>query len=201
MPRKKKGRDVTGWLCLDKAAGQTSTDAVASVKRLFGAAKVGHAGTLDPLAPAPCRRFGDATRPSLRAGRAQGHRFTVMGRETDTDDAEARVATCDMARHRCVGRSCGFTGESYSVRTASALKVDNGAPTILRAAALHPRRAAVDPRFSSSSSRPSPSWKPSAARHLRCALWPRPALGLPQSVSRSAAWSSGDEAAMIAGEA
>ena len=48
--RKPKGRDVSGWLCLDKAVGQTSTACVASVKRLFDAQKVGHAGTLDPLA-------------------------------------------------------------------------------------------------------------------------------------------------------
>ena len=48
--RKRKGREVSGWICLDKRAGETSTQAVASVKRLFAAAKAGHAGTLDPFA-------------------------------------------------------------------------------------------------------------------------------------------------------
>ena len=36
MARKRKGRDVSGWLCIDKAVGQTSTATVGSVKRLFG---------------------------------------------------------------------------------------------------------------------------------------------------------------------
>ena len=35
--RHKKGRDVSGWICLDKPVGQTSTAAVAVLKRLFGA--------------------------------------------------------------------------------------------------------------------------------------------------------------------
>ena len=48
--RKRKGRPVSGWLILDKPKGMTSTQAVSTVKRLFGAAKAGHAGTLDPLA-------------------------------------------------------------------------------------------------------------------------------------------------------
>ena len=50
MARRRKGRPIHGWVVLDKAAGATSTQAVADVKRLFQAAKAGHAGTLDPLA-------------------------------------------------------------------------------------------------------------------------------------------------------
>ena len=50
MARRRKGRPVHGWIILDKPVGLTSTDAVARVKRLFGAAKAGHAGTLDPMA-------------------------------------------------------------------------------------------------------------------------------------------------------
>ena len=50
MARRNKGRAVHGWLVLDKPAGMTSTQAVAAVRRAFDARKVGHAGTLDPLA-------------------------------------------------------------------------------------------------------------------------------------------------------
>jgi tRNA pseudouridine55 synthase len=50
MARTRRGRPVNGWLVLDKPLGLTSTAAVAAVKRLFEAAKAGHAGTLDPLA-------------------------------------------------------------------------------------------------------------------------------------------------------
>ena len=35
--RRKKGREISGWLCLDKGIGQTSTQAVAAIKRLFDA--------------------------------------------------------------------------------------------------------------------------------------------------------------------
>ena len=48
--RKKKGRDVSGWIILDKPAGMGSTQAISKVKWLFNAQKAGHAGTLDPLA-------------------------------------------------------------------------------------------------------------------------------------------------------
>src|SRR5690606_41755946 len=43
-------REVHGWIALDKAVGETSTNAVAALKRMFRAKKAGHAGTLDPLA-------------------------------------------------------------------------------------------------------------------------------------------------------
>ena len=71
MGRREKGQKVDGWLVLDKPIGMTSTEAVARVKRLFDAQKVGHAGTLDPLAyrlPADRARRGDQDRV-LRDGR------------------------------------------------------------------------------------------------------------------------------------
>ena len=48
--KKRVKRDVHGWVVLDKPIGMTSTHAVAVIKRLFSAKRVGHAGTLDPLA-------------------------------------------------------------------------------------------------------------------------------------------------------
>ena len=48
--RKRKGEPVTGWLNLFKPVDMTSTQAVAILKRLYNAEKVGHGGTLDPLA-------------------------------------------------------------------------------------------------------------------------------------------------------
>ena len=51
MPkRNKKGRDIDGVLILDKASGQSSNHALQEIKRLFGANKAGHTGSLDPLA-------------------------------------------------------------------------------------------------------------------------------------------------------
>ncbi|MDE2305964.1 MAG: tRNA pseudouridine(55) synthase TruB [Gammaproteobacteria bacterium] len=56
-------REVHGILLLDKPLGLSSAAAVARVKRLFGAAKAGHTGSLDPLAEGllpVC--FGEATK-------------------------------------------------------------------------------------------------------------------------------------------
>ncbi|RME17121.1 MAG: tRNA pseudouridine(55) synthase TruB, partial [Alphaproteobacteria bacterium] len=47
---RRKGRDVHGWLVVDKPAGITSNAVVNKVRWAFGARKAGHAGTLDPEA-------------------------------------------------------------------------------------------------------------------------------------------------------
>jgi tRNA pseudouridine55 synthase len=129
--RKRKGRDVSGWLCLDKAAGQTSTQAVAAVKRLFGAAKAGHAGTLDPLATGALPiALGDATKTVtfVQDGR-KVYRFTVRwGTETDTDDADGTpVATSGERPDRAAIEALlpAFTGEIMQrPPTFSAIKID-----------------------------------------------------------------------------
>lgn len=50
MARKRKGRAIDGVLLLDKPQGMTSNYALQKVRRLFGAQKAGHTGSLDPLA-------------------------------------------------------------------------------------------------------------------------------------------------------
>ena len=159
MARKQKGRAVTGWLCLDKAAGRTSTDAVASVKRLFGAAKVGHAGTLDPLATGALPiALGDATKtvPFVQDSR-KVYRFTVRwGAETDTDDAEGQVTATSEARPDRAAIEAvlpAFTGEIMQRPPAySALKIDgeraydlarSGAPAALEERPVTIHRLAV----------------------------------------------------------
>ena len=49
MPRKPKN-DISGWINLHKPAGMTSNDALMKLKRALNFPKIGHAGTLDPLA-------------------------------------------------------------------------------------------------------------------------------------------------------
>jgi tRNA pseudouridine55 synthase len=129
--RRKKGRAVSGWLCLDKAVGTTSTQAVAIVKRLFDAQKAGHAGTLDPLASGALPiALGEATKtvPYVQDGR-KVYRFTVQwGTETDTDDADGRpVATSELRPDRAAIEAAlpEFTGEIMQRPPAfSAIKVD-----------------------------------------------------------------------------
>ncbi|MET3355667.1 UNVERIFIED_ORG: tRNA pseudouridine55 synthase [Xanthobacter viscosus] len=128
-PRAPK-RDLDGWVLLDKPTGMTSTQAVAVVKRIFGARKAGHAGTLDPLASGCLPiAFGEATKtvPYVMDGR-KTYRFTVrFGVETDTDDSEGKaVVTSD---HRptdadIVAALAAFRGEIMQVPPAySALKI------------------------------------------------------------------------------
>ncbi|MDT3685043.1 MAG: tRNA pseudouridine(55) synthase TruB [Pseudorhodoplanes sp.] len=99
--RKREKRDVHGWIALDKPVGMTSTHAVAVIKRLFSARRVGHAGTLDPLASGLLPiALGEATKtvPFIMDGR-KVYRFTVRwGEERDTDDTEGRVTRTSSVR-------------------------------------------------------------------------------------------------------
>ncbi|HXL67306.1 MAG TPA: tRNA pseudouridine(55) synthase TruB [Xanthobacteraceae bacterium] len=91
---KAEKRDLHGWLVLDKPVGQTSTDAVAAVKRITRAKKAGHAGTLDPLASGILPiALGEATKTvSFVMDGRKIYRFSVRwGAETDTDDADGTV--------------------------------------------------------------------------------------------------------------
>ncbi len=121
---------VDGWICLDKAVGLTSTQAVARLKYLFNAKKAGHAGTLDPLASGVLPiAFGEATKtvPIVQDG-IKVYRFGVKwGEETDTDDAEGRVvATSDRrpSAQEIGAQLGGFIGVISQVPPAfSAIKV------------------------------------------------------------------------------
>ena len=101
MARRKKGRNVSGWLILDKPEGLGSTQAVGKVRWLFGAQKAGHAGTLDPLASGLLPiALGNATRtvPFVMEGE-KTYRFTVQwGEERATDDREGDVTERSDAR-------------------------------------------------------------------------------------------------------
>jgi tRNA pseudouridine55 synthase len=99
--KKKTRRDVHGWIVLDKPVGMTSTHAVSVIKHLFTAKRVGHAGTLDPLASGCLPiALGEATKtvPFVVDGR-KNYLFTIRwGEERDTDDAEGRVVAESASR-------------------------------------------------------------------------------------------------------
>jgi tRNA pseudouridine55 synthase len=85
---------IDGALLLDKPVGLSSNAALQKAKRLFGAAKAGHAGTLDPLASGLLLvLFGEATKfagPLLDADKE--YLATVkLGERTTTGDAEGEV--------------------------------------------------------------------------------------------------------------
>lgn len=100
MARKRKGRDISGWLVVDKPAGLTSTAVVNKVRWAFDARKAGHAGTLDPEATGVLAvALGEATKTVPYITDAlKAYEFTVrFGQATRTDDAEGEViATSDL---------------------------------------------------------------------------------------------------------
>ncbi|QDH16545.1 tRNA pseudouridine(55) synthase TruB [Swingsia samuiensis] len=91
---KKYGREVDGWLILDKPLGPTSTDMVNKMRWAFNAKKAGHGGTLDPLASGVLPiAFGKATRtiPYIMDA-TKKYRFTLsLGESRTTDDREGEV--------------------------------------------------------------------------------------------------------------
>ena len=94
MGRKRKGRDISGWLVVDKPAGMTSTAVVNKVKWAFNANKAGHAGTLDPDATGVLAvALGEATKTVPYITDAlKAYQFSVrLGVATNTDDAEGEV--------------------------------------------------------------------------------------------------------------
>jgi len=121
-----------GLVVVDKPAGITSHDVVARVRRLAGTRKVGHAGTLDPMAT------GVLVLGVERATRLLGHLMLTdkgydatirLGVSTTTDDAEgevtATVSAAQLAEHEVRAVLGEFTGELLQVPTAvSAIKVD-----------------------------------------------------------------------------
>lgn len=92
--KKPRGREIDGWLIIDKPSGIGSTDVVNKVKRAYDAQKAGHGGTLDPLATGLLPiAFGHATKtvPYVMDG-TKVYRFTLrFGEARDSDDADGQV--------------------------------------------------------------------------------------------------------------
>lgn len=98
---RKNGRDISGWLVVDKPAGVTSTAVVNKVRWAFGAKKAGHAGTLDPEATGVLAvALGEATKTvPFITDALKCYRFTVrLGVATKTDDAEGEVIATSATR-------------------------------------------------------------------------------------------------------
>jgi len=91
---------VHGWVVLDKPLGLTSTQALGKVRKLLGGKKVGHGGTLDPLASGVLPlAFGEATKtiPYIM-DTIKEYEFTIcFGEQKNTDDAEGEtIKTSDF---------------------------------------------------------------------------------------------------------
>lgn len=123
---------VDGLVVLDKPAGWTSHDVVARSRRLLGTRKVGHAGTLDPMATGVLVLGVDRGTRLLTylVGADKEYAATIrLGVSTTTDDAEGEVlAVADASRIPVTAiraAVAALTGDIEQVpSTVSAIKVD-----------------------------------------------------------------------------
>ncbi len=135
MARRRKGRPVDGILVLDKPQGISSNQALQVAKRLYGAAKAGHTGSLDPLATGVLPLcFGEATKFSrflLDADKAYRSTF-VLGVATASGDAEGEVIEERPAAHLTeadvLARLDMFRGEIDQVPSMYSAIKHNGQP-------------------------------------------------------------------------
>ena len=94
MARRHKGRQLDGVFLLDKPPGLSSNGVLQYVKRLYGAAKAGHTGALDPLATGMLPlTFGEGTKFSQFLLDADKRYQTTakLGVRTDSSDADGAV--------------------------------------------------------------------------------------------------------------
>lgn len=98
---KRKGLPLNGWIALDKPLGMTSTQAVGKVRRILNASKIGHGGTLDPLASGMLPiALGEATKTiAFIMDHLKTYTFTVTwGEQRSTDDGEGEVIATSPVR-------------------------------------------------------------------------------------------------------
>lgn len=126
----KIANNINGWIVIDKPSGMNSTKAVSITKKLTKAKKVGHAGTLDPMASGILPvALGEATKAvQLLMNAKKTYIFTItFGSATDTDDADGKIiATTEKIpyKEKIISALPSFIGEIEQVPpTYSAIKL------------------------------------------------------------------------------
>jgi tRNA pseudouridine55 synthase len=122
---------VSGLVIVDKPSGLTSHDVVARIRRLAGTRRVGHAGTLDPMATGVLViGVGKATRLLGHLALTEKEYLATiqLGQATDTGDAEGTVVSAAPAGELTLAQvraaAAALTGEIQQVPPAvSAIKV------------------------------------------------------------------------------
>ena len=126
-----KGNKIDGWLVIDKPRGMTSTDVVRKIKHMIHPLKIGHGGTLDPLATGILPiAVGEATKTmTYLIQAAKEYDFVVQwGEARSSDDSEGEVTETSEVRPdpAAVAQALGeFVGDiEQRPPIYSALKVD-----------------------------------------------------------------------------
>jgi tRNA pseudouridine55 synthase len=131
-PEEERSRPVSGLAILDKPAGWTSHQVVGRIRRLAGTRKVGHAGTLDPMATGVLIVGVEKATRLLRylALSDKAYEATIrLGIGTITDDAEGEVITtagaADLDKAEIEAAMAKLRGDILQVPAAvSAIKIN-----------------------------------------------------------------------------
>ncbi|OBB98405.1 tRNA pseudouridine(55) synthase TruB [Mycobacterium sp. 852002-30065_SCH5024008] len=121
-----------GLVVVDKPAGMTSHDVVGRCRRIFATRRVGHAGTLDPMATGVLVIGVDRATKILGLLTAAAKSYTAtirLGQTTSTEDAEGKVlhsvSAAHLTREAIAAAVAGLRGDIQQVPSAvSAIKVD-----------------------------------------------------------------------------
>lgn len=131
MPNIEKTPDTSGILCINKPSGFTSHDVVNKLRRLYNTKKVGHTGTLDPMATGVLIvLIGRAVKASeyLMSQKKSYLAGLRLGMTSDTEDISGRILTTyeKIPTKEAVFEACkSFVGEIMQIPPMySALKVD-----------------------------------------------------------------------------
>jgi tRNA pseudouridine55 synthase len=146
MGRRRKGRDIDGWIVLDKPIGLSSASATNRARAILEARKAGHGGTLDPMATGILPvALGEATKTvAWCQDGAKSYRFTVRwGENRASEDVEGEVTAISDARpspNAIEAALDSFRGRIQQVPPRySALKVDGQRAYALARAGKEPR--------------------------------------------------------------
>jgi len=84
---------IDGWIFIDKPSGISSFDVIRKIKKMANFKKIGHAGTLDPLATGMLGiTFGEATKSIKYFSNIKQYFFEItFGSATDTDDIMGKI--------------------------------------------------------------------------------------------------------------
>ena len=150
---KKNSNKISGWIILDKQYGITSRQAVSKISKIFKLKKVGHGGTLDPLATGVLPiALGEATKLiSFIQKKKKKYSFTIKwGEATDTDDIEGMILKKSNSRpnkKEIQSALQSFTGKIHQIPpNFSAIKINKDLERIGDHATNIAKRVAVAER-------------------------------------------------------
>ena len=88
-----RNKIYSGWIFIDKPEGKTSFDIIRHIKKILKIKKIGHSGTLDPIASGILGiGIGEATKSIPFFSKRKEYKFEItFGKSKDTDDISGKT--------------------------------------------------------------------------------------------------------------